>query len=97
MGTKAILEVKAACVKHAYLISTYKSWWLRKNKAFNTIFPYVPRSITFLYKNLHPFFFTLSAMSSTINFKKKGFTNGALGLVGSALAEEQIFKIPSLD
>jgi hypothetical protein len=53
MGTSAILEVKAACVRDANLITTDKSKWLMKNMVTNAILLYAPRGVTGIF-----FFFT---------------------------------------
>jgi hypothetical protein len=46
MGTRAIWEVKTACVRDANSITTDKSRWLRKNMVTNAIFPYVLLGVT---------------------------------------------------
>jgi hypothetical protein len=41
-GTKAIWEIKVACVLDAKRITTDSSRWIRKNMITNAIFPYAP-------------------------------------------------------
>jgi hypothetical protein len=46
MGTRAIWEVKVACVCDANPTATDKSQLLKKNVVTITIFPYAPRGVT---------------------------------------------------
>jgi hypothetical protein len=45
MGTKAIWELKAACVCDANTITPDRSRWLRNNMVTNTTFPYAPQGV----------------------------------------------------
>jgi hypothetical protein len=46
MGTRAIWEVKVACMPGANPFTADKSRWLKKNMVTNAIFSYAPLGVT---------------------------------------------------